>query len=413
MILRRTLLLWTLGALGASALLFVVLRREHDSMQARWANFLVGDPRTGAEIFEQKGCAYCHAVNGVGGRLAPDLGFQQPPPSSLNELVTALWNHAPRMWERIRTEKRNYPELNNEEMAHLFAYLYTARYVDVPGDAFRGRQLFEAKGCVRCHAVYGKGGRTGPDLSTVGAETPIEWTQEMWNHAPAMETEFRKLGLPWPKFDGGEMNDLLAYVREIRGGPRQEFELLPADPDRGWQLFQSKACIVCHTVKGEGGRVGPELAARQDRPVTIVQFAGLMWNHSPEMWRAMQSRNIPRPTFTGRQMADLIAFLHSVRYFEPGGSPQVGQVLFTRRGCSECHGAAGEGTGSGPALRGRGRTFTTVTLATALWRHGPVMNQRAQQLGRPWPKLMESDVGDLLVFLNTSPAGGRSPSKNP
>jgi putative heme-binding domain-containing protein len=38
------------------------------------------------------------------------------------------------------------------------------------GDANRGRALFEGQGgCLACHRVNGKGSRTGPDLSEVGA----------------------------------------------------------------------------------------------------------------------------------------------------------------------------------------------------------------------------------------------------
>src|SRR5688572_30544313 len=38
-----------------------------------------------------------------------------------------------------------------------------------PGDAVRGRAIFEGKGaCMDCHRVNGRGGRSGPDLSDVG-----------------------------------------------------------------------------------------------------------------------------------------------------------------------------------------------------------------------------------------------------
>lgn len=399
---QRQLLLWVLAALAACTLLVGVLIWQHQVTRARWATFLVGDPHAGFHLFEEKNCAHCHAVNGVGGRLAPDLGFVERPRSSVNELVAAMWNHAPRMWERMRAEKLSCPTLTREEMASLFAYLYTARYVDEPGDGERGRRLFETKGCIRCHSLHGEGGKVAPDLSTVtGAYTPIAWTQTMWNHAPAMEAGMEQLGLNWPKFEGKEMNDLLAYIRENWGGPRREFQLLPASPDRGWELFQAKSCIVCHSVKGEGGHIGPELGPRRHLPPTIVQFAGLMWNHSPEMWRLMKAQRIPRPTFEGQQMADLIAFLYSLRYFEPGGSPQLGKSLFAGRGCSQCHGPHAEGTSRGPALRGRGASFNSIALAEALWRHGPKMYQRTRELGLPWPALAEGDVGDLVIFLNT------------
>jgi putative heme-binding domain-containing protein len=37
------------------------------------------------------------------------------------------------------------------------------------GDPARGKALFEYKGdCLRCHRVYGTGGRLGPDLSDIG-----------------------------------------------------------------------------------------------------------------------------------------------------------------------------------------------------------------------------------------------------
>jgi mono/diheme cytochrome c family protein len=391
-----------LAALAASALLVGVLIWQHHATRTRWTTFLAGDPHAGFQLFQKKDCAHCHSVNGVGGRLAPDLGFAEPPLPSVNELVCAMWNHAPRMWSYMQAEKRAYPTLDREEMADLFAFLYTARYVDEPGDGERGHQLFKTKGCVACHALHGVGGKAGPDLSLVtGQYTPIAWTQAMWNHAPTMEAGMHQLGLPWPKFVGKEMNDLLAYIRENWGGPRREFEVLPADPDRGWKLFQSKSCIVCHSVKGEGGRLGPDLGPNRPLPASIVQFASLMWNHSPDMWRTMKAQGILRPGFEGQQMADLIAFLYSVRNSEPGGSSQLGMSLFASWGCSRCHGAHAEGTRQAPALRGRAETFNLVALAEALWRHGPKMYKKTQELGLPWPALAESEVGDLVVFLNT------------
>jgi mono/diheme cytochrome c family protein len=65
---------------------------------------MVGNPRTGLEVFRKSGCAKCHAVNGVGHGEGPDLGFEREPNSTLNQLVAAMWNHAPRMWQRMQTK---------------------------------------------------------------------------------------------------------------------------------------------------------------------------------------------------------------------------------------------------------------------------------------------------------------------
>jgi cytochrome c2 len=415
---KRQLLRWSALAVVACTLLVIAVQLQQRS-RAHWSVFLGGDPRTGSLLLQKKGCVHCHAVNGVGGRLAPDLGVRELPRSGLDELVSAMWNHAPRMWELMRSQNLPYPNLSREDMAHLFAYLYTATYADEPGDVLQGKKLFGDKGCIRCHALHGEGGRIGPDLSARrDLETPIAWTQAMWNHAPAMEGGLRQLDLAWPRFEGREMNDLLAYLREAGGAwgpsltvccfqPQGENGMLPADADHGQKLFQEKLCVECHAVSGEKKGIGPVLGPRRRLPPTFVQLAGLMWNHTPGMMKAMTVQGMPRPVFKGQEMADLIAYLYRLRYFEAIGSPQAGQQVFSTRGCSHCHGNGAEGTSQGPSLRSSSEIFTPVTLAVALWRHGPQMYQRAQELKRSWPTLEQGDVADLVVFLNTSPEGQR------
>src|SRR3989337_2924374 len=101
---QRVLVTWMLAAVGATLLLVGVLLWDY-STRARWGIFLVGDPRIGEQLFDRKGCAHCHALNGYGGHLAPDLGFQlSPEKKDLGEIVVAMWNHAPAMWERMQTE---------------------------------------------------------------------------------------------------------------------------------------------------------------------------------------------------------------------------------------------------------------------------------------------------------------------
>jgi mono/diheme cytochrome c family protein len=395
---RKQALWWLAAAAGAVALLAGMLVREHGTRSSRWALFTVGDPQSGARLFyEQKGCAHCHSVNGVGGDQGPDLALSGQ--SSLAQMLSAIWNHTPAMWERMASEKLDYPEIGKQEMADVFAFLYAARDIDGPGDASNGRRLFEADGCARCHS----GGAAGPDLGAIrDLDTPVRWAQAMWNHAPAMEANAKRQGVSWPKFRDREMNDLLAYVRQSskQGGT----PALPGDPDRGWEVFRKKTCIVCHSVNGRGGHSGPALDRDGESSMTLARFAGLMWNHSPEMWRVPEARNLERPAFRDREMADLIAFLGSLRYFEPGGSPAIGRTVFAERECASCHGANAEGGPEGPALRGRGEPVTAVALASALWGHGPGMYRRVRKLGRKWPPLADQDIGDMIAFLN-SPEG--------
>ena len=402
---RRQKIILIVASTVALLFLFGILVWQRRRSPERWDTFLVGDPRIGAQTFQQKGCSRCHSVLGVGAKLAPDLGLRGAAGSSMNELVTQMWNHAPRMWEQLRISNTSFPQFTAEEMANLFAYLYVTCYDDESGDRTRGELLFKQKGCIRCHSIgVIQGGSVGPNLRDLGpVVTPIFWTQTMWNHAPAMESHMRELNIAWPIFEGEQMNDLLAFVRYVRGGPELESDLLPADPHRGWVLFREKGCIACHAIRGEGGTVGPDLGSDRPLPRTLTQMAGRMWNHSPQMYAAMKAKGIQRPTFEGKEMADLIAFLYSVRYFELGGSPIVGQQLFEERKCSQCHGRDAGGGQIGPNLRKAGQVYTPVNFALALWSHGPTMYAKAEGLGLGWPTLNEGDLSHLLAFLNSSP----------
>ncbi|MFQ5663299.1 MAG: c-type cytochrome [Terriglobia bacterium] len=360
--------------------------------------FVPGDAKAGLKTFFDKGCGRCHAVLGEGGRSAPDLARAPAGHLSAAGLVAAMWNHAPAMWGKMRQEKVTLPAFTESEMANLFAFLYSVRSMDEPGDAERGRELFFEKRCLQCHRVGKQGGRTGPNLRTWASyRNPVSWVQAMWNHAPAMQALMEERGLPWPEFQGNEVADLIAYIRTQATNPRRHVYLEPADPEVGRKLFRQKGCANCHAVRGPAGSGVPDLG-RRPLARTLGQFAGSMWNHSPAMWASMQAQHIPRPQFSNKEMADLVAYLFAERYFEPSGSTVRGARVFEVKGCASCHLRSGEGLG--PDLSSwRGRV-SPIALATVMWSHGPVMLERMQEQQLPWPLFRPGEMVDLMEFLN-------------
>lgn len=395
-------ILWLTLAVSALAVLTTVVVTQDRQTLLRWSVFLLANPQQGSTIFREKGCVRCHSVNGVGGKVGPDLAGAGGHPSDLAFLVTAMWNHAPNMWERMQADRVSYPTLNYEETAQLVAYLYVASHMDGPGNAERGKILFSSKGCVRCHTTTNKNGQQQSLWTVLGApKTPMAWTEAMWQSAPAMEDAMRKAGLAWPMFDSSDFNDLFAFVRQSSDHYAAETQQFPGDPDRGWQVFQEKSCIMCHELRQVSSGSSSSLQSGKWLAPTFSQVGELMWNHAPEMKRAMRSRGIANPSLTDEEMADLIAFVYSLRYFDPPGSPVVGRSIFDWRGCSLCHGEDAQGSNIAPALRGRGRNYNSISLATALWSHGRKMYYLTKKSGLDWPTLQENDIGDLLEFLNS------------
>jgi mono/diheme cytochrome c family protein len=192
---------------------------------------------------------------------------------------------------------------------------------------------------------------------------------------------------PRLQFHGEEMNDLVAYL--AKSNPPGERKDASGDAARGWAVFQAQ-CLPCHSVGGHGGNVGPPLGPERDLPLNSAEFAGVLWNHK----RA-------NPVLKGNEMADLTAFLASLRYVEPSGSRFVGERIFAERGCSYCHGPRAEGNQFGPRLGAEGDAYTIVSFTAALWKHGPKMVDRVQAMHISWPELEPSDAGNLIAFLNS------------
>ena len=395
---RTQFLLWILAASAAIALLVVAVIGGHPSGDSQHATYLTGSPEKGAALFYgKKHCSVCHAVNGAGGRVAPDLGATHPGTPAMGWLITVMWNHMPGMWRQLHGEKL---VLSQEEMAHILAFLYQAGSTDKPGDPEAGRKVFDSKGCSHCHAVRGTGAGAAPDLAKVAAvgDRPA-WMHAMWNHAQKMVEPVKQEIGAWPQFTGAEMNDLVAYASGVSTTQKQADSALSGSAGHGWEVFQAK-CIQCHSVRGKGGGIGPELGPDHELPRTSAQFAAVLWNHAPAMLQHAREANLAAPTLQGDEITDVLRFLASLRYFEPTGSPFLGERVFAERGCARCHGANAEGTRNAPKLRTGQDAFTLVSFATALWRHGPAMNTRAEKLGIPWPSLEPADVGELISFLN-------------
>jgi mono/diheme cytochrome c family protein len=360
------------------------------------------DPVEGSRLFVGKGCVTCHAVDGEGGKIGPDLGRISSGRTLLG-MAAVMWNHSPRMTERIKEAKITRPKLTPEEMANLFAFLNYTGYLGAPGDPKRGAELFRERSCVRCHAVGGTGGTVGPGLDRFKRYiSPIVLAAAMWNHGPKMRAVMEQAGITRPQLSGEDIAHLLAYIRATgRGGPESSEYLLPGNPEIGRQLFQQKRCATCHGAEGTGG-VGPDFRRRrEDFQGGLTQVGALMWNHGPAIWQKMAEMNIPFPSLTDQEMANLVAFLYSLPYFDEPGNSSRGRGVFERKGCAACHGVAGRGGAGAPDLTKSLGAVPPIGVAAAMWNHGFAMEQMARVRGLPWPDLDGRDLADIVAFLRT------------
>jgi len=161
-------------------------------------NFQFPPSDTGQALFQAKGCAGCHT-----GKLALEARLRN---QTLTQIAVDMWNHQPDM-------KQPPPQLSQEEMRQILAYVWARQYFRGDGDAERGKRVFTEKNCATCHndrasgaPPLGKGKDAYSDITMVAA---------LWEHGPRMLDLMSEKKLGWPRFTAQQMSDLIAYLNTL------------------------------------------------------------------------------------------------------------------------------------------------------------------------------------------------------
>ncbi len=257
-----------------------------------------------------------------------------------------------------------------------------------------GERLLDDKGCLRCHAIEGRGGSRGPDFKQAPrrARTPARFATVMWNHSPRMWAEFENQGRPVPPLSSEEVADVFAYFYSTL------YFSPPGNAGRGRDVFVEKRCASCHP------QVLDVRAPKFSLPSwTYVRdpmvWAEQMWNHAGEMDSATANRGAGWPKLSEQDLADLLLFLSKLPDTQSElpafrlGEPQLGRIAF-ERSCEACH-SFGQAGPSRVDLLARSRPLSITGYVAAMWNHAPEMRRRAGAI----PELKAGEMPDLIAFL--------------
>jgi mono/diheme cytochrome c family protein len=201
------------------------------------------------------------------------------------------------------------------------------------GDAARGKELFETRGCMGCHSVgegsNALGGSFAANLSRVGEKANYDYLVR-WVHNPRERTrpfcphekkdigpeDYAKKGLPFvfdldhtrcPN-DGHELQvqqmtvmpnlrltpeeaqDIASYLITLKKAdasyPNTDYMEDPKLKEKGLFWVKHYGCAGCHEIAGleEEGRIGTELTKEGSKPIERLDFALLTHEAKHEGW---------------------------------------------------------------------------------------------------------------------------------
>jgi mono/diheme cytochrome c family protein len=329
----------------------------------------------GRRLIADSGCVGCHDIPGFEG-----LTFSGPELESEGYKVRPEWLLAwledPKSY-LARSKMGNF-RLKPDEIAGLQAFLLSQRGQPSAGvnvdwtraDAERGRALFGELRCTSCHAVNGRGGTMGPELTKVGDKVRRDWLASFLKdpHRDQPETAMLQYRLT-----DDEIGDLATFLlQEYRSG-QAAAETAPASFQdaaavaAGRATFVKRGCYSCHRLPGVSspGKIGPSLAGVADRDPDQLSYGSSGARHTTDNYifvKLLQPDGLGSPSsmptfgFTPAEAATItiaLAGLHKVdlpvsRVVRPPSPPpyrpqgRFGELV-TRYRCLSCHRINGTG----------------------------------------------------------------------
>jgi len=363
-----------------------------------------GNAKAGRDLFLSKGCARCHSIWSAGGKRGPALasvGMGR----NLYELCASVWTHWSRMNAVLGSNEARV-SLSAEQFRDIIAYLYYLNYNLEPGDAGNGEAIFKARDCLECHAANplqaeDKPGRAVYKMSQF--TDPVALAVAVWNHGNNMFASMSRRSIKWPQFQGGEVADLVAFLRTSNRPLTKMGMVIPGDPSSGQNLFRAKGCEGCHEPKINASHPGPDLASSGAAASVSSLVAGL-WNHHPGMQRTFAAGGIPYPRISLQEMGDLLSYIYWLRAYGLSGNPKTGGSLYRSKDCAACHSPSAGNAAIAPLLSGSQATASPYSLLAAIWNHGPRMESLLHEKKLPWPELSGEEMRDLIAYFRSGSA---------
>jgi mono/diheme cytochrome c family protein len=305
------------------------------------------ETQLGQRLFLEKGCASCHAIQGVGPQkdFGPDLaslgsknvsqlefGNSNTPRNLIAYIQAKITdplsvNPAARM-PQYRLTPTNLDAITtallsmtgspaNSSLARLIVPRSQGEFR--PAGAFG--ELYDRYKCAVCHRFNGDGGTLAPDLSFEGSRAQRQWMVDFMKNPQTLRPTliFRMPQFNMTDQEAAIIADYLGMVMQspsVKLSAVDQKQFTPQMVEMGKQLFEVKyQCNNCHTIGSSGGYVGPSL---NDAGNWLNAAWIEAWLKNPQ---ALVPGTIePRRSFTDQEVHALTAYVLALKQKAP---PQV------------------------------------------------------------------------------------------
>lgn len=386
----------------------------------------------GKTKFREARCISCHSVEGRGGHLAVELG-------KVASKVRAVW-----LYNYISNPKKFQPQVempqfgfSEEETAAVTAYI-ESEFVDwdaeedtttnyqAPADFYeKGLSVFNKYNCVGCHRLSTEGiaENKGPDLSQIGDKKlyQVEWGGSQVQHTlyDFIENKIKtprlfgdRTRMPVFELTDEQREKITTYLLSLRDKDLpvnfmqiEDHGLNNLPQGAVGKIFMKYSCLKCHSIKGQGGDIAPDLGIVGSRLQTewMRRYFKVPYSIRPIVEERMPDLFIRDDEVDAvLNYFDTVLLDDSVQKY-PGlkeskaGIERGKSLFFDKYGCQSCHIVHGKGGYVGPPLDDTGNRLKPGWIIS--WLRNP--QKYLPETIEPRTGMPLSEAIDITQYLMT------------
>ena len=388
----------------------------------------------GKKIFAEARCISCHSVEGRGGTLAPELGriSGKVHPGWLFQFLREPKKHASN--SKMPRYRFNDHELR-AVVAYMLAQFQDGEWPTAPqpqaapgpaGDPAEGRIAIRKYGCYGCHNIPGfeKATKVGAELNSYADKSvdrldfgtykgiPKDWFA--WTQTKLKSPRIFRDGLKMPDygFTDDEVTALTVFLRSLSEEnipPGYRAPLKPAStyvPEGEFgKLVEDLNCLACHSIRGRGGTLAPDLTYEGSRVRRdwLTRFL-----KKPDTIRLYMQERMPKFHLSDAEVETIVSYMKLVLVnpnisekafprseLAPALAAEGRRLYFEKYACDACHQVGLEGGVIGPELTQISRRLTEGWLLA--WLQGS--RKLVPNVKEPQYEMSEQEARAITAFL--------------
>ncbi len=410
-----------------------------------------GSAERGRVVFNESRCVTCHAVEGKGGDIGPDLAKVG---SKLRPGWLLQWLRNPqKVMPETRMPAYGFTEQDVQDLAAFLLEEYfdleleeeqVSRDLEAvgKGDVRNGKVLVEKYGCTGCHDIEGveDRGENGSELTRIGdihisrlefggvKVPPGERTVPNWLFNKMRDPRMFKADLKMPDYSFSDEDSaaVTTYLLSLTGEkvPPQYFLRLGEPPSdyvpqgEVGRILSRYRCLVCHRIRGNGGTLAPDLTQEGSRvrKEWLRDYMKVPFAIRPILVERMPRLKIPdadvetlytyfRTALVDDRVESLADDAKGLRVGDPVMIRRGRTLYFEKYACDACHQINLQGGTIGPDLTRAGKRLRPEWVLQ--WLRDP--KTFLKRSVEPTYSFPQKEIEELAAFLLSSKGGKATP----